>query len=105
MNKIIPCFLKAATPLLTALPLLLFTAGSAQSTPVTWTLDNAVFDDGGQANGSLVYDDDTHTLISADITTTAGSTVTFETHYTSRLLNNRSTTSHLRFYDGFFSSD
>ncbi len=48
-------------------------AAPAHSTPVTWTLQNIVFGDGGTASGSFTYDADTNTYSAVDITTTAGS--------------------------------
>ena len=41
----------------------------AHADPVTWTLDNAVFDDDGTATGSFVYDRDTNTYSDVSITT------------------------------------
>lgn len=38
---------------------LLFVAGVSQAMPVTWTLQNVTFDDGGTASGWFVYDADT----------------------------------------------
>jgi hypothetical protein len=105
MTKLINQIIQAAIPLLTAAPFLLFTAQPARSTPLVWTLNNAVFNDGGQAVGSFVYDDDTHTIISADITTTAGSSIQFDGPYDASMVDRRSTTSHLVFWDGYFTSD
>lgn len=42
-----------------ALLALLLVAGGAQAMPVTWTLQNVTFDDGGTASGWFVYDADT----------------------------------------------
>jgi hypothetical protein len=53
--------------------MLLIVWGSAFSIPVTWTLQDAVFDDGGAATGSCVYDADLDVFADIDITTTAGS--------------------------------
>jgi hypothetical protein len=41
----------------------------AHAAPVTWTLDNVVFDDGATATGSFVYDRDTNTYSAISITT------------------------------------
>jgi len=42
-----------------ALLALLFVAGGTHAMPVTWTLQNVTFDDGGTASGWFVYDADT----------------------------------------------
>ena len=56
------------------LALLLFSM-AAQAAPVTWHLQDVVFDDGATASGSFVYDADTGNYSSIDITTTdSGST-------------------------------
>jgi len=52
---------------------LLVWCGSIQAIPLTWTLNNVVFDDGGTAHGSFVYDSDTEDLTEVEIWTTAGS--------------------------------
>jgi hypothetical protein len=44
--------------------------------PVTWTLTDAVFDDGGTATGSFTYDRDTNTLSDINIVTSATATAT-----------------------------
>ena len=41
--------------------------------PLTWTISNATFSDGGTASGTFVYDADTNTYSSINITTTTGS--------------------------------
>jgi len=105
MNKPIPCLIQVTTPLLIALLLLITAAHPAKSTPLVWTLNNAVFDDGVQAIGSFVYDDDTHTITSADITTTAGSSIPFDGPYDASMVDRRSTTSHLVFWDGYYTLD
>ena len=51
---------------------LVFAPAVALADPVTWTLSGATFDDGGTASGSFVYDADTDTYSSVQITTTAG---------------------------------
>jgi hypothetical protein len=59
---------------------LLFVSGSAFSIPVTWTLQDAVFDDGGAATGSFVYDADHDVFSDNDINKTVGSVFNGE-HY------------------------
>jgi hypothetical protein len=46
---------------------------TASAVPVLWTFSGATFSDGGTASGSFVYDADTNTYSSVNITTTAGS--------------------------------
>lgn len=53
--------------------LFLFTASAAQAVPVTWTLQNWTFNDGGSASGSFVYDADTNVFSDMFIATTNGS--------------------------------
>jgi hypothetical protein len=61
------------------------TAGSVTSAPVfgprTWYLDNVIFDDGGQATGSFVYDSVTNTYSNVDISVSPGATFTTGYHY------------------------
>jgi len=45
----------------------------ASAAPVTWTLVDAVFADGGSASGTFTYDADTNTYSAINIVTTAGS--------------------------------
>ncbi|MEZ5894401.1 MAG: VPLPA-CTERM sorting domain-containing protein [Parvularculaceae bacterium] len=45
----------------------------AGATPVTWTLADAVFSDGGTASGTFIYDADANVYSNVDIVTTAGS--------------------------------
>jgi hypothetical protein len=97
MTQLILRIKQVATPWLATLPFLLFPALPAQSTPLVLTLNNAVFNDGGQATGSFVYDDDTHNISYANITTTAGDRVQFNTSYNASMVDSRSTTSHLVF--------
>jgi hypothetical protein len=52
--------------------LLSFTAGAAQAVPVTWTLQDWTFNDGGSASGSFVYDADTNNFSDMFIATTNG---------------------------------
>lgn len=44
----------------------------ASAMPLTWTLSGVVFEDGGTASGSFVYDADTNTYGTISVTTTAG---------------------------------
>jgi hypothetical protein len=46
---------------------LLLVAGSAQATPVTWTLNDAAFGDGSSLTGSFVYDAATNTYSGVNI--------------------------------------
>ena len=52
-----------------------FAAGftPAKAVPVTWTLQDWTFNDGGSASGSFVYDADTNTFSDMFIATTNGS--------------------------------
>src|SRR5260370_9871267 len=45
----------------------------ASASPVLWTLVGVAFNDGGTASGSFVYDANTNTYSSINMTTTAGS--------------------------------
>jgi len=51
-------------------------ATGAQAVPTTWRLSNVKFEDGGRANGSLVYDADTDTFSNILISTTTTPTRT-----------------------------
>jgi hypothetical protein len=53
--------------------LLFLFSGVAYAAPVTWTLQNVAFVDGGSAAGSFVYDAANDIFSDVDITTTAGS--------------------------------
>src|SRR3954469_3806541 len=101
MRKFINCLIQVATPLLIALSLLLLTPCPAKSTPLVWNLSNAVFNDGGQAYGSFIYDADTDTIGNISITTTAGSSIQFDELYGDSMFRTRSTNSHLILYDGY----
>jgi len=46
---------------------------TVSAAPVLWTFSGATFSDGGTASGSFVYDADTNTYSSVNVTTTAGS--------------------------------
>ncbi|HEY3348398.1 MAG TPA: hypothetical protein VGM13_01315 [Thermoanaerobaculia bacterium] len=48
---------------------------AASANPVIWTLNGVTFTDGGTASGSFVYNADTNTYSSVNITTTAGSVI------------------------------
>jgi len=54
--------------------------GAASANPVTWTLQDWVFDDGGTASGSFVFDADTGVYSSINIITTAGSTLSGDSY-------------------------
>ena len=60
---------KLATSIATVM--LLFSS-PALGTPIIWDLQNVVFDDGGTASGSFVFDADSATYSSISITTTTG---------------------------------
>lgn len=45
---------------------------SASAAPLTWTLDNVVFDDGGTVTGSFIYDADTNTYSGISLQTAGG---------------------------------
>jgi hypothetical protein len=44
-------------------------AGVAQSAPLTWVVNNALFDDGSSLTGSFSYDADTNTYTDIDLVT------------------------------------
>jgi len=50
--------------------LLLLISMTANAIPVTWTLENVVFEDGGTVVGSYTYDAETNTYTNVSITTT-----------------------------------
>jgi len=52
--------------------MLLCAAGIAAAVPVTWTLENVQFDDGGTASGFFVFDADTKTVTNWDLVTQGG---------------------------------
>jgi hypothetical protein len=49
-----------------------FAAAAVNATPVEWSIDALVFDDGGTGSGTFTYDADTNTYSNIDILTTAG---------------------------------
>ncbi|MEL7450817.1 MAG: hypothetical protein AAFN78_16510 [Pseudomonadota bacterium] len=51
---------------------LALSAAGAHAAPVRWVLQDVLFDDGGTAFGSFLYDADTNTLSSINVTTTDG---------------------------------
>lgn len=55
----------------------LLSAGMSLAAPVTWTLSNVVFADGGTATGSFVYDASSNTVVSYTISVQSGNTTTF----------------------------
>jgi hypothetical protein len=57
--------------------LLVALAVAVQAAPLTWTLSNAVFGDGGTAVGSFVYDASTVAVVSYSIQTSAGADPNF----------------------------
>ena len=48
---------------------------SASALPITWTVSDVVFDDGGTLNGIFVYDADANVYTDINLTTTAGTTL------------------------------
>jgi hypothetical protein len=48
--------------------------GVAQAIPVTFTIENAIFEDGGRLLGSFTFDDETFEYSDISITTTGGAT-------------------------------
>ena len=50
---------------------------SASAAPVTWTLSNITFTDGGIATGSFTYDADTNIVSTWNITVSGGNTTSF----------------------------
>lgn len=48
-------------------------ATTAIAAPIKWELQNVVFDDGGSASGSFLFDADTETFSNLNLTTTQGS--------------------------------
>ncbi len=52
----------------------------ASAGPVVWTLSGVTFSDGGTASGSFVYNADTNTYSSINVTTTTGSVRTGATY-------------------------
>jgi hypothetical protein len=55
----------------------LLSASISLASPLTWTLQNVVFADGGTATGSFVYDSSNNTVVSYDISVAGGNTTTF----------------------------
>jgi hypothetical protein len=51
--------------------------GVVLATPLTWTLQNVTFSDGGTATGSFVYDASTETVVSYSISVSGGNTTVF----------------------------
>ena len=58
-------------------------AASSGAEVLKWTLQNAVFDDGGMATGSFDYNNLTEAYTNIDITTTAGTTIPTGSTFTS----------------------
>ena len=79
------------------LGLLILSFSSAFAAPVTWSLNGIVFDDGGTATGSFVYDADTDMYSVINITTQGGDTVGFPgDSYTQLFTENDSTSESLQ---------
>ena len=57
------------------LALSLVTAVPALATPIVWTLNGAIFDDGAVATGTFTIESTTGALLDWNITTTSGSTL------------------------------
>jgi hypothetical protein len=55
----------------------LLSAGMSLAAPVTWTLSNVVFTDGGTATGWFVYETSSNTVTSYSISVSGGNTTTF----------------------------
>lgn len=54
---------------------LVLTAAGASCNPITWTLSNVTFNDGGTLNGTFVFDADTGTVSNWNFTASSGSTL------------------------------
>lgn len=79
-----------------AIALIALTGASlASAAPVTWNLLDISFDDGGSASGSFVFDADTETVLSWDITTLDSVNPNLPTPFTFT-----NTNPHLIFVDG-----
>jgi hypothetical protein len=52
-------------------------AGMLSAAPITWTLTNINFDDGGTATGSFTWDADTNSMIDWSMSVTGGNPLTF----------------------------
>jgi hypothetical protein len=61
--------------LVLALGILAISLGSAEAAPLTWNLNNVLFNDGTTVTGSFVFDDDTDSFSALNITTSGGSSV------------------------------
>jgi hypothetical protein len=69
----------------------------ADAAPVTWTLNGIVFDDGGTATGSFIYDVDTDMYSAINITTQGGDALAFPgDSYTQLFTENASTSESLQ---------
>jgi len=64
---------RVSLQLLCAIAVFSLSAAGALAVPLTWTISNAAFGDGGTASGTFVYDADTNTFSNINITTTTGS--------------------------------
>ena len=59
----------------TSIVMLFLFSVAANASPVVWTVEGVLFDDGGTATGSFTYDADTEIFSDVSITTTPGSTL------------------------------
>jgi len=73
MKRLTPIFFVAG---------ILFSSGGFAA-PVTWTINNAVFDDGGAVSGTFDYDADTNSYSNIALLTTDGSSTFSGTTYLS----------------------
>jgi hypothetical protein len=77
-NAVIKAFLWLSLSVV-SLMFIVHTSPAAEATPVVWTLNGITFNDGGTASGSFIHDADLAyccgmgTVLSATVTTTAGS--------------------------------
>jgi hypothetical protein len=62
---------------------LCISAVPALASPVTWQVSNVVFDDGGTLAGTFIFDAAIGAYSSIDISSTAGTTITSNRHYSS----------------------
>lgn len=63
--------------ILSGIFLLLLFIPQAHATPISWSFQDALFDDGGAINGSILYDSDTSSFLDWDISVTGGDLLTF----------------------------
>ena len=70
-----------------ALALLAAASAPGQAAVIDWTLEGVTFDDGGTASGTFSTDSSTGSLVSYDITTTAGSVLAGMTYDASTVVS------------------